>query len=132
MTMTDPVADMLTRIRNANSTRKATVDIPHSKLKEGIAKTLSKEGFIGAFEVVEGTPRSTIRVTLKYGPDGEFIIRHIQRDSVPGRRVFRGVADMKRILNGAGIAIYSTTQGVLSDRECRTRQVGGEALCTVW
>ena len=93
---------------------------------------LKREGFVGSFEVVDTEPRRTLRVTLTYGPDGEMIIRHIKRESKPGRRLYRGVGDIPKVLNGVGISIVTTPQGVLSDRECRAKKVGGEILCTVW
>jgi small subunit ribosomal protein S8 len=132
MTMTDPIADMLTRIRNANAIRRASVDIPHSRLKVGIADVLRREGFIQDYTVAAGGGQGVLKVTLKYGPDGETVIREIRRESKPGRRVYKGVGDIPRVLGGIGIAVYSTTRGVLSDRECLEKNIGGEFLCTVW
>ncbi len=130
--MTDPVADMLTRVRNAVAVSKRTVDVPFSKLKKAIAEALVREGYIGGFEVGgEGTGR-VIEVKLKYGPDGEKVISGIRRESKPGRRVYRGSKDVPRVLDGLGVAILSTSKGVLSDRECRRARVGGEVLCSVW
>ena len=132
MTMTDPVADLLTRIRNGLTVRKKTVDVPYSKLKDGIAKVMVREGFVSGVETLDSNPQKTIRITLKYGPDGEDIIRYIQRESRPGCRVYRGVGEIKKVLGGVGISIFTTTQGILTDAECRQRKVGGEVLCTVW
>jgi small subunit ribosomal protein S8 len=132
MSMTDPIADMLTRIRNANAIGHKTVKIPCSKLKIGIAEALKREGFLQDFEVLEDTRQNMLKVTLKYGPDGEKIINVIQRESKPGCRKYRGVAEVKPVLAGVGVAIYTTSKGVLSDRECREQKVGGEYLCTVY
>jgi small subunit ribosomal protein S8 len=132
MVMTDPIADMLTRIRNALRIERASVDMPCSKIKIGVAEALKREGFICSFDVLETQPVSTLRVQLKYGPNGEQIVRHIQRASRPGRRLYWPVRDIKPVLAGQGIGILSTSRGVLSDRECRQRNIGGELLCTVW
>jgi len=132
MTMTDPIADMLTRIRNAVRVRKDSVDIPASRMKAGIAAVLKREGFIRDFKVVQDGPRGTIRVFLKYGRQGEPVIQEIQRVSKPGRRVYRGVEEIQPVLRGIGIAVVSTARGILSDRECRKERIGGEVLCTVW
>jgi small subunit ribosomal protein S8 len=130
--MTDPIADMLTRIRNAVRIERAHVDLPHSKLKRGIADVLRREGYIWDWEEVQAKPASVLRINLKYGPNGERVIRHIKRVSKPGRRVYTGAAELPPILNGLGISILSTSQGVLSDREARQRKVGGEVLCELW
>lgn len=131
--ITDPIADMLTRIRNANSISRSQVDVPHSRLKESIIKKLKQEGFIKNYEIVEGSPRCTLRIYLKYGPDGEKVIREVRRVSKPGRRIYQGTKDLKsKVLNGLGIAILSTPKGVLTDSECREQKVGGEVLCAVW
>jgi len=130
--MTDPIADMLTRIRNALQIERPIVDIPSSKIKLGIAETLKREGYIWDFEVVEQPPQNTLRLKLKYGPNGERVIRHIQRTSKPGRRVYSNLRDMPEVLQGLGICIVSTSKGVLSNREARKEHVGGELLCTVW
>ncbi|MEW6743014.1 MAG: 30S ribosomal protein S8 [Planctomycetota bacterium] len=137
MTMTDPIADMLTRIRNANAVGHKDVRIPYSRVKEGIVRVLAQEGFISSYEVVDAhlsrrKPLRDLRVTLRYGPDGEKVIRRIERVSKPGCRTYRGLPEATKVLGGLGIDIYSTSQGVLSDRECRERKVGGEILCTVW
>lgn len=130
--MTDPIADMLTRIRNAIRIERPFVDIPASKLKIGLAEALQREGYIWDFEVIEQTPRNVLRVNLKYGPNGEQVIQSIQRVSKPGRRVYSGVQDMGDVLQGLGIHILSTNRGVLSSREARKQGVGGEVLCTIW
>ncbi len=132
MTMTDPIADMLTRIRNALQIHGAEVSIPSSKMKQRVADALKREGFIEDFEVTSADWKGEIKITLKYGPDGEHVIRKIRRDSKPGKRVYAGVEEIDRVLNGVGVAIYSTSKGVLSDRECRQERVGGERLATVW
>lgn len=130
--MTDPVADLLTRIRNAISIERPYVDIPYSQLKQGIADALKREGFVWDFSVVEGQPRSTLRVNLKYGPNGERVIQSIRRVSSPGRRVYCGVKELPSVLQGLGICLLSTNQGVLSGREAKQKNVGGEILCEIW
>lgn len=128
----DPIADMLTRIRNAGRVRLKRVIIPSSKIKVGIAKVLRDEGYINGFDVVEDGKQGVLRVDLKYGPRGEEVIRRLQRESRVGRRVYRKMVELPRVLDGLGVAIVSTSKGVLSDRECRERNVGGELLCTVY
>ncbi|MCA9080606.1 MAG: 30S ribosomal protein S8 [Planctomycetaceae bacterium] len=130
--MTDPVADMLTRVRNALLIERPYVDIPHSKLKEGIAQVLQREGYIWDYEIVEAPPQNVLRVNLKYSPTGERVIQHICRVSKPGRRLYSGVKDTPNVLQGLGISILSTNKGVLSNREARQQNVGGELLCEVW
>lgn len=130
--MTDPLADMLTRIRNAVRVERPTVEMPLSKVRRGLADVLKREGYIWDWEVVEGTPTRLLRVVLKYGPNGERVIRHLSRVSKPGRRVYRGVTDLKPVLGGMGVAVVSTSKGVLSDREAREKNLGGEVLCEVW
>jgi small subunit ribosomal protein S8 len=130
--MTDTVADMLTRIRNALLIERPFVDVPASKLKVGIAQALQREGYIWDFEVVEDPPQNTIRINLKYGPNGERVIQHLKRMSTPGRRMYVGVNDTPKVLEGMGINILSTNQGVLSDREAKAKNVGGELLCQVY
>ena len=130
--MTDPIADMLTRIRNALLIERPFVDIPASKLKIGIAEVLQREGYIWDFEVVEDPPQNVLRVNLKYGPNGERVIQSIKRTSKPGRRVYSGVKETPEVLQGLGINILSTNQGVLSDREAKAKNVGGELLCQVY
>ena len=130
--MTDPIADMLTRIRNAVRVERPHVEMPLSKVKRGLAEVLKREGYIWDWEEVETQPASQLRVHLKYGPNGERVIRHIRRISKPGRRVYSGAAKLRPILNGLGISIISTSRGVISDREARRRKLGGEVLCEVW
>ena len=131
MSMTDPIADMLTRIRNAANRRKESVDIPHSTVKVGIAEVLQREGYINGFKTFESPPQDTLRVFLKYGQENEDVIVDIQRVSKPGRRVYNGYRALSEILSGMGIQIVSTPDGVLSDSECREKKVGGEVLARV-
>lgn len=130
--LTDPIADMLTRVRNANAVRRRTVDIPHSRLKQGIADVLKREGFISDWLRIEAGARAVLRVTLKFGHEGERVIRGIDRVSSPGRRIYRGAADVAGPMSGQGIFVLSTDQGVISDREARQKNAGGEILCRVW
>ena len=132
MSMTDPIADLLTRIRNAVSVRQRQVDAPASTVKSGILEVLKREGYIDDFKLVEHGRRKMIRVYLKYSPVGEPVITEIQRESKPGRRVYREVSEIVPVLRGSGIAVVSTPRGILSDRECRKEHVGGEVLCTLW
>ena len=127
----DPVADMLTRIRNAVHMRLKEVKIPSSKIKAGVAEVLKQEGYILGYDVIDDTRQGLLLIHLKYGPMGEPVIGVLQRESRPGRRDYRGVDDLPKVLNGLGIAIISTSQGVLSDRVCREKKIGGELLCTV-
>jgi len=130
--MTDPIADMLTRIRNGVRARKERVEIPGSRLKTQIAELLKKEGFIRDYAVKSDGARSTLIVQLKYTPDGEPVIRHIERVSKPGRRIYAPVEELRPVKRGLGTAIVSTSQGLLPDRECRKRRIGGEVICIVW
>lgn len=130
--MSDPIADMLTRIRNAVAIERPYVDIPSSKVKAAIAGVLQREGYIWDFEVLDTVPAKTLRINLKYGPNGERVIQSITRDSKPGRRKFSGVDSIPKVLQGLGITILSTNKGVLSNREAKAQGVGGEVLCTVW
>lgn len=130
--MTDPIADMLTRIRNAVRVERPFVEMNVSKVKRGVAEVLKREGFIWGFEEVEEAPAKHLRIELKYGPSGEQVIRHIKRVSKPGRRVYSSAKDLRPVLNGQGITILSTSRGVLSDREARQQNLGGEVLCEVW
>ena len=132
MVMTDPVADMLTRVRNALRIRRAMVTLPSSRMKVGIASVLKREGYIQDYSVDKGDVQDSLTIGLKYGPEGEMLINEIKRISKPGRRIYRGATDLPRVLNGLGIAVVSTPKGVLSDREARHQRVGGEVLCTVW
>ena len=133
MTMSDPIADMLTRIRNANTAKHDTVDIPSSKMKNAIAEILFNEGYIAKYEIIEDGNFKTIRVTLKYGADkNEKIITGIKRISKPGLRVYASKNEIPKVLGGLGTAILSTNQGVITDKEPRKLQVGGEVLAFVW
>lgn len=133
MTMSDPIADMLTRIRNANTAKHDTVDVPASKMKLAIAEILLEEGYIKKYDVIEDGNFKTIHITLKYGADkNEKIISGIKRISKPGLRVYAGKEDMPKVLGGLGIAIVSTNQGVVTDKKARELGVGGEVLAFVW
>jgi small subunit ribosomal protein S8 len=127
----DPIADMLTRIRNANRVGRKLVLIPRSKICTGIAQVLKDEGYITDYDVIEDTSQGQIRVKLKYAVDGTKVIHELDRESKPGRRVYRKVEDLPDVLNGMGIAVVSTSKGVMSDRKAREANVGGELLCTV-
>ncbi|OHB81554.1 MAG: 30S ribosomal protein S8 [Planctomycetes bacterium RBG_16_64_10] len=129
---TDPIADMLTRIRNAVRIERPRVQMPFSNLKRGLAEVLKREGYIWDWRKVDATPVSQLHIDLKYGHDGERVIGHIKRISRPGRRVYRGAKQLKPVLNGLGISVISTSRGVISDREARQRRLGGEVLCEVW
>lgn len=131
MSISDPVADMLTRIRNATRNRSKSVVVLNNKVCQGVAKALEFEGYINGFEVVSDNKQGTIHVDLKYGPRGEVLIHEIKRMSKPGCRVYRQVDDIPSPMQGLGISIVSTNKGVLSDRQCRDERVGGELLCTV-
>ena len=133
MTMSDPIADMLTRIRNANTAKHDTVDIPSSKMKVAIADILVDEGYIAKYDIIDEGSYKTMRVTLKYGADkNEKIITGIKRISKPGLRVYAGKDEIPSVLGGLGIAILSTNKGILTDKEARKDQVGGEVLAFVW
>lgn len=130
--MTDPIADLLTRVRNANSNGAKSVQMPASKLKVGVAQILQDEGFVSSYKVEPGVPHSTLNIELKYGPDGERVIRRIERVSKPGRRVYSPAKAIPSVLKGLGIFILSTNQGVVSDRMARKLNAGGEILCKVY
>ena len=133
MTMSDPIADMLTRIRNANTAKHDTVDVPASKIKVAIADILVKEGYVAKYDIVEDGNFKNIRITLKYGADkNEKIITGLKRISKPGLRIYAGSQEIPRVLGGLGIAILSTNQGVITDKEARKLHVGGEVLAFVW
>ena len=133
MTMSDPIADMLTRIRNANTAKHDTVDVPSSKMKLAIADILLKEGYIAKYDVLEDGAFKTIRITLKYGADkNEKIITGLKIISKPGLGIYAGIQEIPRVLGGLGIAILSTNQGVITDKEARKLHVGGEVLAFVW
>lgn len=133
MSMSDPVADLLTRIRNALRSRKEKVDVPHSRLKEGVVDVLLREGYLTDKQVLEVDPaHRVLRIRLKTGPDGESVLNHIERVSRPGKRVYSGAGGLPKVQGGLGIAVVSTSRGVLSDREARTQKVGGEVLAAIW
>ncbi|WP_459130078.1 30S ribosomal protein S8 [Guggenheimella bovis] len=132
MITTDPIADMLTRIRNANQERHATVEVPASKMKVAIAEILHREGFIKGFEVVEGQTQGVIKIELKYGPDRTRVITGIKRISKPGLRVYTKFEELPKVLGGLGIAMISTSKGIMTDKEARKSGVGGEVICYVW
>lgn len=132
MHITDPIADMLTRIRNANSARHTTVDIPASNMKKAIAQILLDEGYIKNFQLINDGGQGLIKVTLKYSPNKEQVIKGLRRVSKPGLRVYVGAEDLPRVLKGLGIAIISTSKGVMTDRRARAENVGGEVLAFVW
>ncbi len=127
----DPVADMLTRIRNAARVRMREVKVPATKMKLGIAEVLKQEGYISDYDRIDDGKQGLLRIQLKYGALGEPVITVIRRVSRPGRRLYSAVDDLPKVLNGLGIAVVSTSQGVLSDRQCRERKIGGELVCTV-
>lgn len=132
MSMTDPIADMLTRIRNANSASKETVSMPTSKKLVEIARILKEEGFIIEYQVVEALPVGQLQITLKYGPKKQKTIRGLKRISKPGLRVYAGKDDLPRVLGGLGTAVISTSKGVMTDRDARQQGVGGEVIAYIW
>ena len=132
MTMTDPIADMLTRIRNANTVKHETVDVPASNIKKEIVRILLEEGFIRGYDVIEDEKQGIIRIQLKYGQAGEKVIQGIKRISKPGMRVYTNAHEIPKVLNGLGIAIIYTSKGILTDKEARKENVGGEVICYVW
>lgn len=132
MQITDPIADMLTRIRNANSAKHETVDVPVSNMKRSIADILLEEGYIKSYELVDDGKQGMIHITLKYGANKEKVISGIQRVSKPGLRVYAGREELPRVLKGLGIAIVSTSKGVMTDKKARAEKVGGEVLAFVW
>ena len=132
MQITDPIADMLTRIRNAGSARHETVDIPNSKMKKAIAEILLEEGYIKSFQLIDDGTQGIIRVTLKYNPGKEKVITGLRRVSKPGLRVYAGADELPQVLRGLGIAIISTSKGIMTDKKARAQHVGGEVLAFVW
>lgn len=131
--MTDPIADMLTRIRNALTAKHKTVEVPASKIKVAIADILVKEGYIQSYEIVEGAVQNTILITLKYAPNkNQKVVTGLKRISSPGLRVYANVDDVPKVLNGMGIAILSTSKGILTDKEAREQHIGGEVLAYIW
>lgn len=132
MTMTDPIADMLTRIRNANTVKHETVDVPASNIKKELARILLEEGFVRGYDVIEDGKQGIIRIQLKYGQAGERVISGLKRISKPGMRVYAANQEIPKVLNGLGISIISTSKGILTDRQARKENVGGEVICYVW
>jgi len=132
MSMTDPISDLLTRIRNAAAVRHDRADVPASKMKLEIAKILKQEGYIRTFKMIEEGPQGTLRIYLKYADDGEPVIHGIRRVSKPGLRIYRGVDDLPKVRSGLGVAVISTNRGVVTDEQARGLQIGGEVLCEVW
>ena len=132
MQMSDVIADMLTRIRNANDAKHATVDIPASNMKKAIAEILVEEGYVKSFQIIEDGKQGVIRVTLKYTAGKQKVIRGIRRISKPGLRIYAGYEDMPKVMNGLGIAIVSTSKGIMTDKKARGLKVGGEVLAFVW
>jgi len=130
--VTDPISDMLTRIRNANLAMKETVTMPSSKLKEEVAKLLAAEGYVSGFEVAPGHPGNDLTVSLRYTEDRQRVLQGLRRISKPGRRLYSSASDLPRVQGGLGVTIVSTSQGLLVDRECRRRKLGGEIICEVW
>lgn len=132
MGMTDPIADMLTRIRNANNNGVPHVDVPGTRVKQDLLEVFKREGFIGGYDILTDTKFPAIRIHLKYGPGGERVIRKIVRASRPGLRKYERLSEIDPVLNGQGMSVYFTSKGVMSDRECRSAHVGGERVCTIW
>ena len=132
MTMTDPIADMLTRIRNANVVKHETVDVPASNMKKELSRILLEEDFIRGYDVIEDGKQGIIRIQLKYGQTGERVISGLKRISKPGMRVYADKHEVPRVLNGLGISIISTSKGILTDKQARKENVGGEVICYVW
>ena len=131
--MTDPIADMLTRIRNALTAKHETVEIPASKIKVAIADILVREGYVKSYEIVEGEVQNTILITLKYAPNkNQKVLTGLKRVSTPGLRVYASVDNLPRVLNGMGIAILSTSKGILTDKEAKAQHIGGEVLAYIW
>ena len=132
MTMTDPIADMLTRVRNANSAHHESASMPHSKMKEQIAEILKREGYIGDFKVADAPVGKTLEISLKYGPNRERSIAGVKRVSKPGLRVYAKTSNLPKVLGGLGVAIISTSAGLMTDKQCAQKGVGGEVLAYVW
>lgn len=130
--MTDPIADMLTRIRNANVVKHETVDVPASNMKKELARILLEEGFVRGYDVIEDGKQGIIRIQLKYGQSGERVISGLKRISKPGMRVYAANHEIPKVLNGLGISVISTSKGILTDKQARKENVGGEVICYVW
>jgi len=132
MQITDPIADMLTRIRNANTAKHETVDIPASNMKKAIAEILNEEGFIAGYQIIDDGKQGVIKIALKYGPNKEKVISGLKRVSKPGLRIYAGAEELPRVLKGLGIAIISTSKGIMTDKAARKQNIGGEVLAFVW
>ena len=132
MQITDPIADMLTRIRNANTAKHETVDVPASNMKKAIAEILNEEGYIAGYQVIDDGKQGVIRIALKYGPNKEKVISGLKRVSMPGLRIYAGAEELPRVLKGLGIAIVSTSKGIMTDKAARKQNIGGEVLAFVW
>ncbi len=132
MQITDPIADMLTRIRNANSAKHETVDVPASNMKKAIAEILNEEGYIKNYQIIEDGRQGVIRIALKYGPNKEKVISGLKRVSKPGLRIYAGAQELPRVLKGLGIAVISTSKGVMTDKKARKENIGGEVLAYIW
>lgn len=132
MQITDPIADMLTRIRNANTAKHETVDVPASNMKKAIAEILNEEGYIAGYQIIEDGKQGVIRIALKYGPNKEKVISGLKRVSKPGLRIYAGAEELPRVLKGLGIAIVSTSKGIMTDKAARKQNIGGEILAFVW
>ncbi len=132
MQITDPIADMLTRIRNANSAKHETVDIPASNMKKAIAEILNEEGYIKSYQIIEDGKQGVIRIALKYSPSKERVISGLKRVSKPGLRIYAGAEELPRVLKGLGIAIISTSKGIMTDKAARKENIGGEVLAFIW
>lgn len=130
--LTDPIADMLTRIRNAVRIKNEKIDIPASRMKVEIAKILKEEGFVKSYKIIKDKKQGILRLTPKYAPDGKPIITGLKRVSTPGRRVYIGKEEIPKVMGGVGIAIITTSKGILTDKECRREGVGGEVICYIW
>ena len=132
MQITDPIADLLTRIRNANSAKHESVDVPASKTKKAIVEILNNDGYIKGYQVIEDGKQGVIRITLKYGANNEKVLSGLKRVSKPGLRIYAGVDEMPKVLKGLGIAIVSTSKGIMTDKQARAEHIGGEVLAFVW
>ena len=132
MTMTDPIADMLTRIRNANTVKHETVDVPASNIKKELARILLEEGFIRGYDVIEDGKQGIIRIQLKYSAEGERVIQGLKKISKPGMRVYANSQELPKVLSGLGVAVISTSKGIMTDKQAREAKVGGEVICYVW
>ena len=132
MQITDPIADLLTRIRNANTSKHDSVDVPASNMKKAIVEILNDEGYIKSYQIIEDGKQGVIRITLKYGPKNEKVISGLKRVSMPGLRIYAGADELPRVLKGLGIAIISTSKGIMTDKKAREEHIGGEVLAFVW